>query len=373
MSGKDLKILHLTDVHSGVRSIPNSTIFDGLETTLFGHAKYSDVDALVISGDFFDEGLQYDSEEAVLATRGIETILRWAVKYDVVVLAIRGTTSHDGRQIKWFEEINRLAKIGAKLYYFKELGVHYIKELDKTILVVPDEIATPRSRGDAMIKALLKEKNIVQVDFAITHAYFDFHLPAHKQEDGHQSSLFKEIVKSLTFNGHVHTPSLEEDVLTGGSWARTRHGEEERKGAHLVTIRPDNSYVVEFILNSHLVTFKTINVRGMSEENAIKKVEKVADKLENGNLRLHYNRKDSVSNLIRFFQQKYPNIIFSTKVEKMELVPSEKVKDLSAKFKGVTINRDNLNQLIVDQLKANGANQTEIDRTMNTFSSLQIH
>lgn len=345
-----MKLLQITDIHLGVKGIPTKSIHDGAIETFFSNKQYADIDALAITGDVYDEALDHSSEDAVYSQRLATHILKWAKINDVVVLLLEGTPSHDRRQSRWWVELNKLHNIHAKLYYFKELGIHYVPELSINVLAVPDEVTKPRVKTDGLIKALLKEKKLDQVELALTHGYFDFHLPKHEVQNGHSYKYFNKIVKWITLNGHIHTPSFRFNVLTGGSLARTRHGEEERKGGHLVEIKPDGSTVVTFIENRILVPFKTIKVHGFNSDKIIAKIEETIKGWDVGNLRLHYKRKDGAGLLLNYLREKYPKITFGTKVDKLELEVNKDQKQLDAKISAISLNKNNLPDLIKTEL-----------------------
>lgn len=345
-----MKILHITDTHLGVKGIPTKSIYDGAVETFFSNKQYADVDAIAITGDVYDEALDHSSEDALYSNRFATHILKWAKENDVVVLLLEGTPSHDRRQSRWWVELNKLHNINAKLYYFNELGVHFIPELGINVLAVPDEITKPRVKTDGLIKALLKEKKLDQVELALTHAYFDFHLPKHEVHNGHSYKYFNKIVKWITLNGHIHTPSFRFNVLTGGSLARTRHGEEERKGGHLIEIKPDGSAVITFIENRILIPFKTIKVHGFNSDKIIAKIEKTIKGWAVGNLRLHYKRKDGAGLLLNYLREKYPTVNFSTKVDKLELEVNKNQEQLDAKISAISLNKNNLPRLINEGL-----------------------
>lgn len=360
--------LHITDIHLGNAGIPTKTIYDGAYDTFFKDRTYAHIDALLITGDVYDEALDHSSEDAIHAQRFVTMVLTWCKKHNVVCLLLEGTPSHDRRQSRWFEEINKLHNINATLYYFDKLTVQYIPELKMDVLAVPDEIAKPRIKADGMIKTLMKEKGITQVGIALTHGYYDFHLPKHEVENGHSSKFFKKIVKWLTFNGHIHTPTLKEDVLTGGSLARIRHGEEERKGGHLVEIKADGTYTVKFIENTHLIPFKTISVKGLKSDKLIEKVEKTVNGWETGNLRLHYRRGDEAHSLLNYLREKHPHIKLTTKVDKLELEVKEEKKELSAKISAVSLNKSNTPSLLFERMKAECDDPALIDRAFKRFT-----
>lgn len=366
-----MKLLQATDVHLGVAGVPTQQIYDGFEQTVYSQPKFRDVDALVFTGDVYDEALDHAGEEAVISQRFIHRTLTWCKENDVVCIVLEGTPSHDRRQSRWFTEINQLANIGATLYYFDKLTVKYIPELKKTFLAVPDEIAKPRIKADGMIKALLKEKNLSQVDVSLTHGYFDFHLPKHEIEQGHSSSYFKKITKWVTLNGHIHTPSHRHGVLTGGSTGRYRHGEEEKKGFHLIELMSDGNYQVEFIENRVLTPFKTIDVKGYKSDKVVNKVTKTTKDWTNGNLRLHYKRGDVAHDLLNYLKDKFPNIVFSTKVDKLELEVKEELKDINVKISAVSINRENTPGLLREGLLKATNDPARVEQVMKTFMEHQ--
>lgn len=366
-----IAILHITDVHNGVKNVSAKDIQIGLKSTILDDPKYQKVKAINITGDFYDLALNHSGEDAMVTHETIALILTWCKAHDIVCLLLRGTISHDAKQTQWFEIINK--HIGAKLYHFTQLGVHWIPELNMRVLAVPDEVAKPRVKTDAMIKALLEEHNLDFVDIALTHGYYDFHLPNHKVEEGHSSDYLSSIVRWIVFNGHVHTKSLVSKILTGGSWGRYRHGEEESKGAHLVTLKPDHTFTAKFIKNKHLTEFVTVDVKGLTVEDTITKVEKRLGSFPDDRrsfCRLHYRRDDQAANTLGYLTERYPLVTFTTLVDETKTTNLLEGESLDTKIQGVQFNKENFVPLAEEYLKKHSPNDQCYQRALATFKEL---
>jgi DNA repair exonuclease SbcCD nuclease subunit len=372
-----MRYLHITDIHMGTPAVPSKSVHDGLEQTFFTGKRFADVDALLVTGDVFDEALDHASESAMWATRSITTMLRFCKKHNIVLIVLEGTPLHDRNQSRWFGEYNELYEIGCALYYFPKLTVQHIPELGKTILAVPDEVAKPRIKADDKVARLLEEHNLTHVDIALTHGFYDHLLPKFKQEDGHQSDYYQSITREFIANGHVHTPHVHRPtlskppIITGGSAIRKAHGEEEPKGGHLIEVTDTGEVNITFIKNKILVPFKKVDVRKLSIDKATAKIEKVVGKWETGNCMLHCLRSDPVRDTISYFRDKYPHVKFKTKVEKVELVDKDDQEiDLSAKIQGVSINNQNIYSLVEQASLKEDIDPLKRDRALAKFKEL---
>lgn len=363
-------IIHITDVHNGVRSITAQQIQEGIKVTILEDPLCSKAKALAITGDFYDSKLDHNSDDAIVTTETIAMILRWCKLNNIVCLLLRGTPSHDARQTRWFDYVNEAHGISAKLYHFDTLDIKYVPELNMHVLGVPDEIAKPRVKADAMVKALLQERNLTKVGLTLTHGYYDFHLPKHEVEEGHSREFFESITETIVLNGHVHTGTLVGRILTGGSFGRYNHGEEEAKGAWRVTINTDKSFTANFLKNKVLTEFITLDVRGKKEEQVIKQVDRTVKHWETGHCRLFYGRKDRTGNLLGFFTEKYPNVIFTTKVEDSEETRLLQGESLDTRIRGTELNATNFPPMALDYIKARCGNESEFAAVKEVFEEL---
>src|SRR3989337_436967 len=93
---KEMMILHLGDIHF------RNDLLAEIEKCVDFAAKRAESsvrpDAIVIAGDVFDERQTYDSPAFLAADRYIRRISRTAP-----VLIVKGTPSHDGQTLKFFE------------------------------------------------------------------------------------------------------------------------------------------------------------------------------------------------------------------------------------------------------------------------------
>lgn len=265
MNDKDhVKIVFLTDLHLGHNKVPVSHVYKSL-TEHFFPALDKDTDMVILGGDFTDRLLTFDGTPGQFALRIIDRLIDAAHKHDFLLRIMQGTFLHDRDQLDTFTtRAERYREKDVPLPHVKvvkQLSVEYIKEYGMRVLYLPGDL--PYS--DMLIRAedAISAQGGKVVDVVVHHGYLDHLVPDGVTMDRtniHSVHDFRRILDGVLLNGHVHTPSIHQNAINGGSFERLKHGEEEPKGFYVVKLYFSGKQSVEFIENKNAAIFKTIDM-----------------------------------------------------------------------------------------------------------------
>lgn len=257
-------ILHLTDIHFGHNKVSTLHIASNIMTMILDNEKEisKNIDILFLGGDEFEDLLTVDSEDFKVSIDFFVFLSKFCVKNNIKLRCIEGTNSHSYKQMKSVGAIIN-SEYNIDFKYIDTLDIEYIPDLDINVLYVPDELnGNNSSVTTKQIKKLLFIKKIDKVDVAVTHGFFQYHLPMIKSVAAHTESEFLSFVKHFIYNGHIHTHSVYDRIITTGGPDRTKHSEEEDKGMlfSIIDLRDNSRDMYRLIVNKNAKIFKTIKV-----------------------------------------------------------------------------------------------------------------
>jgi hypothetical protein len=120
-------------------------------------------------------------------------------------------------------------------------------------------------------------------------------------------------------NGHIHTTSYINKVLTVGSFERLRHGEEESKGFYIISLKDKYQVGIKFVKNREAVPFITLDISGYDDKTLITSIENFIEKRfngVNGYLRLRYDLGIDINAIITYLRNIYNNVNITTDLKK---------------------------------------------------------
>ena len=232
--------------------------------------------------------------------------------------------------------------------------VDFDQTLDATILYVPDEWHPDPDQVWADVQTELAKHNLEQVDFALTHGMYKHQVPANVMLPAHDPERYLSITKYFIFNGHIHKQSQYKRLLTAGSMDRLAHGEEEDKGYYRVCV-DENQNHIRFIKNPYATIYRTIDISGLSVEDALVKVQTMATDPADSNYRLSGTSQDPLQAVLEKAKEYRSDCRWSTKTLK-----AEKISNVSA-VKPVTmieINKQNLVRLCMERINTQEQSET---------------
>ena len=375
--GKHLEIACLSDIHLGHGLVPTSDIINRLYKALPSNAESDKLDIIFLAGDVFDKLLFLPDAPVLDIQIWIADLFELCHRHNIALRVLEGTTSHDRGQGKQFEMIyltvgyDRDDKF-VDFKYVPTLSIEYIELLDINVLYVPDEWDHDPDITWESVKNLLKDQGLEQVDFAVMHGNFEYHLPDHLKIPCHQSERYLEVVKHYIFIGHFHTHSVYDRIITQGSFDRLGHGEEEPKGHVRVRVSEDGNHDrVEFRINHDATMFVTIDATGMDAAAVINKI-KAQDNLAKGShVRIQCTNDGDVKNAISTLREHFPHYTIKLKVVSEEKVVNSDVTGLTAKYEAVEISSSNVTKLLEEKCITMGLDTNRIEQVKALLDRVQ--
>lgn len=344
-----LRMACISDVHLGHHRTKTSFIVKNLRKAFFDTDVLANLDIFLIAGDFFDRLLSLPLEEVHEINDWIVGFLARCAKHNVMLRVLEGTPSHDWRQSRLFDELNRHLGTPVDLKYVDTLSIEYIEKLDATILYVPDEWSEEADNTWVQVTNLMRGMGLNQVDFACMHGVFQHQLPI-TSPVCHNEQRYLEIVREVIWIGHHHNHTRYEHIFAQGSFDRLCHGDESRKGYGLYTY--DNGVrTLEFIENPGAKIYQTLNYVGLDIETVVKRLQAVENYPDDSHFRIVTSRADGVASAIGQIKDRYPQFNWTTQLE--ELTTSETTLQNDTKDdvpKPISINRENIERLVREKL-----------------------
>ena len=367
-----MEIACLSDIHLGHNLVKTSDIIERLYKAIPDNLETEKLDVIFLAGDVFDKLLFLPDAPVVEIQIWIADLFALCEKHKIVLRVLEGTPSHDRGQGKQFEMIYKAIKSNVDFRYVDTLSIEYIESLDIYTLYVPDEWDHDPDITWESVQGLLKDQGLTQVDFAVMHGNFEYHLPAHLKLPSHQSSRYLEIVKHYIFIGHFHTHSVYNRVITQGSFDRLGHGEEEAKGHVSVRVSEDGTLDrVEFRINHDATRFITIDATGMDAAETINLLRSKEDLPKGSHVRIKCTNDSDVKHAITTLRERFPHYTIKLKVVVDQQVESGNVTGLVEKYEAVEITPSNINKLVEEKFIASGLDATRIEQAMKLLERVQ--
>ena len=270
-SMESVNIVHLPDLHFGHPKVAAAMLHQHL--VKYAYPEIKKCNLLTIGGDFFHDLIGLNSAAGLHAISVIDELIDMAVQYHFYIRIVRGTATHDRMQMHVFTRFEKLELYGKPLVnYFNTVSV----ETDiygMNLLYVPDDM--PYDNIMDHIYDAMKAVNVEKIDLVISHGYFKHLLPSgipRIPKNMLDWDVMKEFVVGCVLNGHIHTPSIYEKVISGGSFERMVHGEEHDKGFFTINYNlKSHKTQFKFHLNPEAMFFKTIKLEEDTKEKNLEK------------------------------------------------------------------------------------------------------
>ena len=127
------RYLCLGDVHLGHPQTPTRKIIHNLKHCITD-LLLKELDMLIIEGDLFHQLLTAGDENLFRIQAWITLLEARCAAFDVTLVVLKGTPSHDWDQPKFFVEQAINAKIPVDLLYVTDLSIHYFEKFDSYFL-----------------------------------------------------------------------------------------------------------------------------------------------------------------------------------------------------------------------------------------------
>jgi len=279
------------------------------------------LDFIVICGDFFHTKLSMNSDHAKYAFQILMRLLDICEKKNAKLRIVKGTESHDNKQLEIFESIIKMSKYDFKI--IDTVGTEMLFD-DMKVLYIPEEYVEDK---DEYYKDYFDQEYDMIFGHGLVSEVVFVASRQESEETMAKAPVFKSeellrICKGPVFFGHIHTPQVINDrFIYVGSFSRWSFGEEEDKGFYTVSYETDSSnFMTEFIVNKKARKYDTITIDytspifDKSETEQVDYLIKLANSLVIDYLRLEinipeeYDKSPLLVNMINDVFNKYPNI-----------------------------------------------------------------
>lgn len=359
MLDRMIRYLVFGDVHLGNTRNKAVDIIKNIDEFFHWYADtspYCDLDAIFVEGDLFDALISYSSRDALEVTIWMGRLMRFCSRHNIVLRFLKGTPKHDREQLKMSEAVYGMLNTPLDFRYIDTLHIEYISTLGLHVLYVPDEWTAETKTTLEQVKTLMYDEHLTQVDIAIMHGAFRYQLPmAPDTVPKHDESEYLSLVRYYINIGHVHDFSTYERIIASGSFDRMFHGEEDPKGATLMTLRPEGCSF-EFIENKGAKIFKTVEVKTKDVDKAMKQVHKVVEKLPTDSyVRLKAAKDNPLYQAFDQLQIAFPTVNWSKLTDEDEEDGYQLINSaitLDANYTPVDINKSNIVKMIIESIEA---------------------
>lgn len=261
------------DIHLAHRRVKTERITSTLDREI-SNELLEHLDVLVLNGDIFDRRIYMDSDPVYYIRSWIRKLLRRCFKYNVRLVVLKGTPSHDGDQCATFVALAttlQQADIQVDLRYHDELVLEKLLDNDKSnrlhpnglyTLYVPDELNHDSSVTWMQVNEKLRLAGITKVDFCFMHGLFTYQ-EIIRTPVSHLEENYVPLTNHLIAINHWHMPSAKDNIIAPGSIERLTHGQEESKGFLVASLGKDNVLEKYFVVNPTATIFKQIDCSGM--------------------------------------------------------------------------------------------------------------
>lgn len=250
----------LSDPHNG--AFKATIWYEELKLFLNRVEKMKKLDFIIITGDYFHTKISANSDDAKYALKFLTKLLKLCAKKGSKLRIIKGTESHDNRQLEMFDGLNGVANCDFKIFH--TVGEEWLFD-DLRVLYIPEEYMEDK---DEYYKQYFENDN--KYDFIFGHGLMDkavfLAATQESEETRSQAPIFKvndlhNISHGPIYFGHIHKPMVIDRFKYVGSYSRWAFGEEEDKGFIIGTYNTETKeFTDEFIVNEKARRFDTIKL-----------------------------------------------------------------------------------------------------------------
>jgi len=316
---KPIRLISVSDIHLGNRLVPAPIIADNFRRYVFPYIAKCDI--LVIGGDLTDTAIGWDDTHANAILAFYFDLLAWCSHYDVTVFLLRGTFSHDRKQLSMLPLMHEKHKFKNELAYFDKVSLHTHKRSGTRFVFLPDDL--PYGSSDEVLDVVAQQMRAASwdyVDYVCAHGFFDHVLPpvAH----GHQRIVYRRsqfpFVRRYILVGHEHTASMVDRVIYNGSFDRLTHNDETTKGFNYIEDDGKDA-TIQFVENKDATTFRTLDLSGISDATAVLDqyvhvASALTDTHRTHHLRILHPSRDVISAVVSLTAKDYPHIRLTHKL-----------------------------------------------------------
>lgn len=260
MKNDPIRLLFVSDIHFGIRSVSQEEMTKAFCDTVF--PLLPEIDIFFINGDFFDTLVIFDNHGFDPIYDTILNLFRICEEYKVTLRVLQGTWGHDRNQCRRFLPFYRNGGFTFNFKYFGTIDLEEITIRDRSLKIsyIPDSL--PFKKSDDIVEVLtdkMKDCGWDYLDYVCAHGFFDFTFPKNVSQNNvivYTESQFPFVRKAIDV-GHVHDYRISGKVISNGSFDRLVAGDEDPKGCIKILDYPDH-YTAHFIENKDAAIIDTI-------------------------------------------------------------------------------------------------------------------
>lgn len=242
-------ILAYADLHFGNTKVDASVMYSELMQSYKTHI--SQASLLTHVGDYFHTLMSLNTLQSSLALSAIVEMCQIVKRENpsLPIRIVRGTYTHDRDQERYFKTFGE--SLGLDVKVIETLEIEYIESIGLKMLYIPDNLNYTEKELKSEVKELFYKAGWDKCDVCLYHGYCKHVLPP--QAPPPKLLLYAktlEKIADLTLCGHIHQPSSYKSIHYIGSFDRTAHGEEEKKG-YVTCTKSDNAWHVKRHENVH--------------------------------------------------------------------------------------------------------------------------
>jgi hypothetical protein len=255
-----IEILGLSDIHYFNPTVQAAVLTKNLQDTI-SLAISPNTRVIFIAGDLCHQLVYLNSAELGFFMQFIMWLFELCKENSIYLRILRGTFSHDNNQLNQLRPISkRYGDLDGRplIRVIDQIEVEELLSLN--VLYKPDDVGSPRAFD--ILRLRLDDFKIQKADIFINHGYLEPLLPVgipHVPDNTFSIEQLNQIVRGLTFNGHVHNREIFDRIINNGCFESTRFDEQGPKGMTKIVYNPnDHTYTHEFIINRGSTIFDEV-------------------------------------------------------------------------------------------------------------------
>ena len=249
----------VADLHCG--AFDANIWYEELNNGLIKNLKKMPIlDFLIIAGDFYHSKISVNSKHAKVGLKIFTKIVKICKEKNAKLRIIKGTESHDNKQLEMLESLEELSDCDIKFIYTVEKEWLFS---DLKILYLPEEYINDMNE-------YYQEFFNEHYNYIVGHGLVDkaaFIASIQESETTHpKAPIFKvKQLESICYGpiyfGHVHKHMRIGNFRYVSSYSRWSFGEEEDKGYYITYFSPGTgNFKDEFIKNKYARNFDTVKI-----------------------------------------------------------------------------------------------------------------
>ncbi|UQT02872.1 metallo-dependent phosphatase-like protein [Serratia phage vB_SmaS-Totoro] len=368
---KGLRIGLVSDVHFFHKRTRSPRMLAAIRRLFPDNEETGQLDIIAVTGDWTDHLISLDDPDVYFAQEAAIYLMVLCAKWDIDLIVLEGTKSHDRGQNIMFPRLNEILKLGCNVIYRDTLCVEYLEKHDINVLFLPDEWSPNAEVTLQQAKDLIHSRGLQTVAFVFMHGGFTYQLPGIPSPSLHDAVAWSELVTYAVFSGHIHTHSRYLNVMSVGSLERLGHGEEENKGVVWMTYANGREIDYTRKFNYDARVYRTLDVQGMEINDVLQVIDGEGPWQPGSAIRLLFDPEDPKLAIMEAVKALYDNIEFTEKVTGKKVKAMHRGTAFSQqKYVATPITRANVTSLLEKRRRNKGDDSVAIDDYLDLVRAL---